>query len=383
MIEKMHVLHVVGAMDIGGIENMLMTLMPYMREKGIIFDFAVHGDKIGIHEEKIKKMGGMVYHLPKFIGVNIVSYLNAWWKLLKGHPELKIIHGHMTSTASLYLLLAKRCGRVTIAHSHSTSTSGGQIMYRVKRLLEYPLRYQSDYLCACSTAAASYRFGKGAYKRNNYFFWHNAIDTEKFKFSAEKRKEYRKKLGIAEHMVVIGHVGRMIPAKNHKFLLEIFQAYRQINPDSKLLLIGDGELENKIKKQVLDCGIKSDVIFTGAVSNPADYLSTMDVFCFPSVYEGLSVSLIEAQINGKICFGSDVIPKEVKISDDLQFISLKLSAKHWAMQIEKKLTEGRNGENIGNPYEVQRVSEEAEMFYRNIFLGGKKWSLCEKSGGYQ
>ena len=207
MEEKLHVLHVVGAMDIGGIENMLMTLMPHMREKGIIFDFAVHGDAIGVYELKIKEFGGRIYHLPKFVGINIFSYLRAWRKILTIHPELKIIHGHMTSTASIYLWLAKRYHRVAIAHSHSTSINGGRIIYGIKRLLEYPLRYISDYLCACSDDAANYRFGQGTSKRDNYFLWHNAIDKKKFRFSQKKRDTIREKFRCDENTVVIGHVG--------------------------------------------------------------------------------------------------------------------------------------------------------------------------------
>ena len=369
MAEEIHVLHVVGAMDIGGIENMLMTLMPHMREKGIIFDFAVHGEAIGIHEPKIKEFGGMVYHLPKFVGINAFSYLSAWKKLLSNHPELKIIHGHMTSTAIMYLSLGKMYGRITIAHSHSTSTSGNKFVYGFKRFLEYPLRDISDYLCACSTDAANYRFGQNVSKRTNFYLWHNAIDVAKFKFSTEKRKECRKLLNIDENTVVIGHVGRMISAKNHKFLLEIFKEYQKINSDSKLLLIGDGLLRGNIEQKAKELGIIADIIFTGVVENPGVYLSAMDVFCIPSIYEGLSVALVEAQINGRICLGSDVIPREVKISDRLSFLSLSQSAKIWAEQITKMLVADNNDKNNYNPYDLNIVIEEIRDFYMRIFVG--------------
>ena len=366
MAREVHVLHVVGAMNIGGIENMLMTLMPHMLKQGIIFDFAVHGDVIGVHESKIKELGGSVYHLPKFIGINVFAYLSAWKNLLKCHPELRVIHGHMTSTASMYLWLAKRYGRITIAHSHSTSTSGGKILYGIKRLLEYPLRYISDYICACSADAANYRFGEGAYKRSNYFLWHNAIDTEKFKLSEEKRNEYRNKLAISENAIVIGHVGRMIPAKNHIFLLEIFREYHKINPDSKLLLIGDGLLRAVVEGKVKEFGLESFTVFLGAIENPADYLSVIDVFCFPSIYEGLPVSLIEAQVNGRICLCSDVVPDEAKISDRLKFISLSEPATVWADQISKMLADATEPRSNCNPYDADIVSEEIRKFYTEI-----------------
>ncbi len=368
MTDKLHVLHVVGAMEIGGIENMLMTLMPYMKEKGIIFDFAVHGESIGVHEVKIKELGGKVYHLPRFVGVNIFSYLNAWRKLLSCHPELKIIHGHMTSTATLYLGMAKVLGRITIAHSHSTSTSGGKLLYAVKRGMEYPLRYLSDYLCACSADAADYRFGKGTSKRSNYHLWHNAIDTSIFRFSLQKRELYRKKLGVGESSVVIGHVGRMISAKNHGFLLEIFKEYQNLNSDSKLLLIGDGPLRGSVEKKIKELGLVANTILTGAVANTEDYLSAMDVFCFPSVYEGLPVSLIEAQTNERICLVSDVISREVKISNSLMFLSLSQSAIIWAEQIKKMLSDVSKNRINYNPYDVNVVSKEIIRFYAMIYV---------------
>lgn len=355
----------VGAMNIGGIENMLMTLMPYMLEQGIIFDFAVHGDEVGAHEAKVKELGGSVYHLPKFKGINFFSYLSAWKKLLIHHPELKIVHGHMTSTAVMYLGLAKILGRVTIAHSHSTSTSGGKFIYAIKRFLEYPLRYFSDYLCACSAEAANYRFGDGTSRKEIYFLWRNAIDTEKFKFSIKKRNEYRGNLSIGDNSVVIGHVGRMITAKNHIFLLEIFREYQQVNPESKLLLIGDGPLRNFVEQKAKELGIFKDTIFTGTVEDTANYLSAMDVFVFPSIYEGLPVSLIEAQTNKRVCLCSDVIPQEVKISDNIYFLPLTLSAKEWSNQIERCIVKKGEG-GVRNVYDVKNVSEEIKMFYKRI-----------------
>lgn len=365
MTEKLHVLHVVGAMNIGGIENMLMTLMPNMMKKGIIFDFVVHGDIVGVHEASIKKLGGRVYHLPKFIGINIFSYLRAWRRLLFSHPELKIIHGHMTSTASIYLWLANRYDRVTIAHSHSTSISGGKIIYIIKRILEYPLRYISDYLCACSIDAADYRFGKGISKKNNFFLWHNAINTETFKFSSIMREQCRRKLRIDESTIVIGHVGRMIPAKNHVFLLEIFFAYHKINNNSKLLLIGDGPLRTNIEKIAERMGCSANIIFTGTISNPHEYLSAIDVFCFPSIYEGLPVSLIEAQVNERICVASDVISDDVMISNALHFMSLQQSPAIWAEEIRNALEQNEEIA-IRNLYDVSVVSEEVQNFYLTI-----------------
>lgn len=364
MAEKLHVLHVVGAMDIGGIENMLMTLMPYMREKGIIFDFAVHGEFVGVHESNIKEMGGNVYHVPKFVGVNIISYFYSWCKMFIDHPELKIIHGHMTSTACIYLLIAKLYSRTAIAHSHNTGQRGNLISKYIKSIMEFPLRYIADYFFACSRAAAVFRFGNNILKKTNYMLWKNAIATEKFRFNEEKRRIYRQKLGISSENFLIGHVGRMTISKNHMYLLDVFACFHKKQANSQLLLLGDGELHGEVRKKINDLNIQDSVIDLGAVNNPADYLSAMDVFCLPSKWEGFGVAIIEAQVNGLPCLVSDCIQNECIISDDVCMLSIENDAKVWSDKLlEHPL---RRKRNIYNPYDVKEISGWVIDFYRKI-----------------
>ncbi|WP_303840347.1 glycosyltransferase [Selenomonas ruminantium] len=367
MAEKMRILHVVGGMDIGGIESMLMTLMPYMKARDITFDFAVHGEKIGIYEKQILEMGGDVFHLPKFKGWNIISYVMAWYKLFANHPEITVVQGHMTSTASIYLSIAKYFGKIVIAHSHSTGIRGNKAMYFCKRFLEYPLRYISDYLCACSIGAAEFRFGKDAEKRQNFYLWINAVKPEPYQYSAAIRKKYRQILNIDDSTVLIGHVGRMSQAKNHKFILRIFKEYQEQNVNSKLLLIGDGPLREELELLAKDLKIDEKVIFLGAIGNTSDYLSAMDVFLFPSLFEGLPIALIEAQINNIDCLVSDVVTNEVEISNVIRYVSLKKDAAYWSGKIRKEPRKENDCTKIeNNPYDINKVAVDIEKFYGMI-----------------
>lgn len=365
MVNSIDVLHVVGGMDIGGIENMLMTILPYMNDEKIKFSFAVHGDKIGVHEKKIKELGGNVYHLPKFYGINIIFYIRAWMNLLKEHGEFKIVHGHMTPTASIYLLLAKKYGRITIAHSHNSDRRSGNFLHRsIKFIMEYPLRYISDYFMGCSSAAAKFLFGNKILQNSRYMLWRNAIETDKFIFNNDKREKYREKLRLHDE-ILIGHSGRLTYQKNQIFLLRVFSAFHKIKPNSKLLLLGEGNLHEKISNYIRDLDLQDSVIMLGAVNNPSDYLSAMDIFCLPSRWEAFGVSLLEAQVNGLPCLASDCVQKECMISDGLELCSLKHDPQVWA---ERLLGLNRKKVNhiSGNPYDVKSVAREVSDFYRKI-----------------
>ncbi|WP_303816117.1 glycosyltransferase [Selenomonas ruminantium] len=365
-MQQIHVLHVVGEMNIGGIENMLMTIMPYMKSKGIFFDFAVHGKNIGFHEKKIEQLGGHVFHLPKFYGLNIIPYILAWYRVLKTNTDFKIIHGHMTSTASLYLLLAKMNGKIAIAHSHNTGHRGNLISKIIKRIMEYPLRYIGDYFFACSQAAAKFRFGKKILYNKKYYLWRNPVDTAKFCFSEEKRKRYREKLHVGGDLL-IGHVGRMTYQKNHSYLLDVFYAYHKINSHSKLLLLGDGELRNEIEFKVKKMKLKNAVIIAGAVSNPEDYLSAMDVFLMPSRWEGFGVAVIEAQTNGLPCLVSEAFQDESCISNNMHKLSINEEPFVWAEKIAQ-LKRNVKDELPNNPYDIKLVAGEIEKLYSEMFV---------------
>ncbi|HCX49142.1 MAG TPA: glycosyltransferase family 1 protein [Bacillus sp. (in: Bacteria)] len=312
---------------------MIMNVYRNINREKVQFDFII--DKPGevYYKEEILRLGGRVYELPRYRGKNHFSYVKAWHNFFKEHREYKIIHGHVRSTATIYLSIAKKYGLRSIIHSHSTS-SGVGISSVVKNILQYPLRYTVDNLFTCSEEAGKWLYGNKVSTKKNYKIIKNAIEAEKYIIDPIIRKEKRIELGIDDRLV-IGHIGRFAYPKNHEFLLEVFKAVCDKNKNSKLLLIGTGELREEIKKRVVSMGLKNNVIFTGIRSDIPDLLQAMDVFVFPSNFEGLGIVAVEAQAAGLKCIVSDRIPKEAFVTDLIEEVSLKQTKDIWAAEILK------------------------------------------------
>ena len=200
-------------------------------------------------------------------------------------------------------------------------------------ILRIPCKMFATHWLACSEAAAINGWGKNSVKKGEVIILPNAIDPERFKFDEKARKEIRARYGIKDDDFVIGHVGRFYPQKNHDFLIDVFYEVHKQKPSAKLLLLGDGPLQEKIRKKVKDLGIADSIIFAGLQKGPAPFYSAMDVFAFPSLWEGLGIVLLEAQYNGLPCVVSEVVPKEAEISDGITSMDLNTSVQEWAKDV--------------------------------------------------
>lgn len=368
--EPIRVLHVVGKMDIGGIENMLYNFSLHTNKEIVVFDYAVHGNELGHYAELLKKHGSRFFQFPVFRGINILEYVLAWYKFYKKHTEYVIIHGHMLSTGIIYLSLARLMKRVTIAHCHSTSYRGNFLTKNIKKILEYPLRYISHNMIACSYKAGIVRFG-GIFKEKG-ILWNNAIDYGRFKFNKEKREKIRGKYNIFPQAVVIGHVGRLTWPKNHEFLLKIFSNIVRETPKYVLMLVGDGEQREYINSLIQEYGIENSVLCIGEVDNVEDYLCAMDIFAFPSRYEGLPTACIEAQISGLKCIISANVTKEVDISKEksqVEFLPLS-SIDNWKNTIQRYSTKRFCG-LCEETYNLFSVINWAEQMYVSFYKSTK------------
>lgn len=363
-MEPIRVLQVLASLDRGGAESMIMNIYRAIDRSKIQFDFVVN-EQISKYafEAEIEKLGGRVYRIPRYTIVNYFSYKKAWGRLLSTHPEWKIIHGHHTSPAFIYLKVANTFNRVTIAHSH---TAGGEktIRSRTKAIMRYPLRYIADYLFACSSSASQWMFGTYS---DSALIINNAIDTPGYIYNDIVRRQKRIEFNIESGAFVIGHVGSFQKVKNHSYLLQIFKRIHDALPSAKLMLIGDGGLRTELENTVKLLELQNSVIFTGIRSDVPQLLQAMDVFIFPSISEGLPVTLIEAQASGLPCLVSDAITKEVAVTDLVDFVSLSESPEIWA---EKALAfvEGYERRNtqadiIKAGYDVKEVAELLEDFY--------------------
>jgi glycosyltransferase involved in cell wall biosynthesis len=375
MAEPIRVLQVFALMNKGGAETMIMNFYRNTDRSKIQFDFIVHSQEECMFDKEIRDLGGNIYYVPPYTGKNHFHYKMAWHNFFKEHPEYNVIHGHVRSTASIYLKIAKKYELITIAHSHSTS-SGNGVSALIKNLLQYPIRYTADYLFACSKVAGNWLFGKMATKKANFVVLNNAIETNKFAYNEDLRIKKRKELKI-ENKFVVGHIGRFNTPKNHKFLIDIFKEIYKLNPNTILLLIGDGELRESIENKVNDMGLSNSVIFTGVRSEISDLLQAMDVFLFPSLYEGLPVTLIEAQASGLKIYAANTITEEVAITNLVNYCSLKSTPNQWANRVinglNKKNIRSKSFTEVKNSnYDIEENAKWLENFYLKLYVNSKK-----------
>lgn len=361
------VLQVIGSMNRGGAETMIMNLYRNINREKVQFDFVECGSEPAAFDNEIQALGGRIFHCPRYNGKNHFTYVKWWDDFFETHAdEYGIVHGHIGSTAAIYLKIAKKFGLFTIAHSHNTRTQVNlnEIIYAI---YSYPVRFIADQHFACSKAAGVSRYGrKTGNDPRRCIILNNAINTDAFRFSKSERDVMRDRLRISDK-IVIGHVGRFSEQKNHSFLLQVFKNLVSKMPNAVLLLVGDGTLRSSIEKYIADNNLSKNVILAGVQSSVSPYYQAMDVFLFPSLYEGLPVTLVEAQTSGLPCVISDKVPRESILASDLVTIQrLNQSPEQWADHVLMRLKEQRtdHSEVIKScGYDIFETAKWLEGFY--------------------
>ena len=353
------ILHIVPNMQAGGLESFIMNMMRNIDKKKINFDFLVHYEKECFYDKEIEKLGGKIYRFSLREDGKIFKYIKELNRFFKEHQEYKIIHCHMESIAFLIFLVARHNGvKVRVMHSHNISTEP-TLKGRVKYVLSRFARLLSTDNFACSHEAGKFLFGKRKYKVIS-----NAIDLDKFKYSKIKRDKIRKELKVNNDIILMGHIGRFCAQKNHDKLIEIFTKYHDNNKKTKLVLVGDGEEKENIIKKCEDNGIIDDVIFLSNRSDTDALYSGFDLFVFPSLFEGLGIVLIEAQMSGLKCYTTKKrVPMEACISSNLQYIDL---SDDWTTYLITNNNYDRNivsfNDNKDN-YDIKKLVNTMEKFY--------------------
>ncbi len=330
--KPLHVLHVFGRLNRGGAESRVMDLYRNMDRTKVQFDFMQHTTRVCDFQTEIEQLGGKVYHVPPFRFWNYFSYCKAWKQFIREHPEIRIVHGHMTSTASVYLPIAHKKGVFTIAHSRNAGVDKG-IKGKLTKFLRRNLKEKCDRCFACSKLAGEAVFGKEAMEQGNVTIIPNAIDAARFTFDPEERKKKREELHIRPEEFLIGEVGRFDPQKNQKYAVEILAECRKKNFPAKLILIGEGPLMENVRQQVEELQLQKYVIFTGLQKNVAPFYQAMDFFLLPSFYEGLPGVAVEAQASGLRGILSDAITTETAMTTLMEFRSVQEPAEVWADRI--------------------------------------------------
>lgn len=334
------ILQVLASTDRGGTESLLVSHLRYL-DQGFHFDFVNHTEKKCDYDDEILSYGCSIYHLPKFRILRIFSYIKAWNDFFILHPDYDVVHVHYFTLASIILPIARKHGvKVRIAHAHSTKKSNV-----FKRFLFNVFRTQminnATLLLACSQEA-----GQNLFQTNNFKVFINAIESEKFVYNEKDRYIIQKDLGIKKGEVLIGNVGSFRSTqKNHLRIIRIFAKLCEKYGNYKLVLVGDGLLRSKIEENVRELGIWDKVIFTGVRDDVPSLMSAMDLFFFPSLFEGLGIVAVEAQASGLPVVMSTAVPQEASLTDIVIRIDLKekddtwVSALHQAANLDNDRTQ--------------------------------------------
>lgn len=365
MGSPIRVLHAVVNMNRGGAETLLMNLYRNIDRTKIQFDFLTC--KEGVFDQEIMNLGGMVHRIPYVTDVGHKGYIRELNKFFRANNQYKIIHSHMDKMSGIVLRIAKENNvPARIVHSHSTSSEGNSLAKLYKWYIGKEISISATHYLACSEKAAQWLFKAN---ENDTRILKNGIEPETYKYSPILRKQVREELKLDDSACLIGHIGRFNFPKNHAFLLETFSKIAEKNKHAHLLLVGDGLLRKDLEKKVNKLNLSKRVIFTGVRSDIPRLLQGMDLFVFPSLYEGLPVTLIEAQGAGIPCIISDVITKEVDMGLGLvNFLPLNVK-EQWiekiTMQINFPLHRNFDSASalIARGYDIKHTASWTEGFY--------------------
>lgn len=333
----MRVLQVIGAMDRGGAETVIMNLYRTMDREKVQFDFLVHTQRRCDYDDEIEALGGRIYRIPMYNIANARKYRACCRAHFRDHPEHRVVHGHIGSCAGIYLDEAKRAGRATVLHSHAQNYDRFP-RQQVFNLLVKPSLKMADFFLACSPEAGRDRFGDGIYDGPRCEVMPNGVDASLYECDDASHERAKAELGLSESFVV-GHVGRFIEVKNHRFLLGMFACLKKRVPNAKLLLLGRGPLEDGVRARARELGLEQDVVFCGVRDDVPRYLKAFDLFVFPSVLEGLPMATVEAQAAGVPCLLSTGVPESAAVSRFARRLDLSAGEDAWAdaalRQVEK------------------------------------------------
>lgn len=360
--DPIRVLHIVTTMNRGGLETMLMNYYRHIDRKKVQFDFLVHREEESDYEKEIILLGGKVFRLSKLNPFSI-HYRNELYNFFHGHLEYQIVHVHQDCLSSIALKEAFRCKiPIRIAHSHN-ARQDLNLKYIIKYYFMKHIPKYATHLFACGKDAGDWMFcGK------DYMILNNAINATKFSYNIEKRREIRNSLNLVDE-TVIGHIGRFDKQKNHDFLIEVFNQVNRLDRNTRLCLVGQGKLEKEIKEKVKKLGLYDKVLFLGKRDDINELLQAMDVFVFPSLFEGLPVTVIEAQASGLPIIKSENVSKQCVITPNVFTLSLNDSPLKWAqkiLEINKVFNRKDTAQYIiNNHYDINENAKWFENFYLN------------------
>lgn len=318
---------ITAGMNTGGAETFLMKIYRNLDKAHYQMDFCVVSRE-NFYAEEIAEMGGNIYFIP----LKSKHPIKSFWairNLVKENSFDAVMRVNEHSLSVIDLLAAKSGGAKKLVMRSSNASSSSKFKIILHKMFRILPQIVPDVKLAPSILAAEYTFGKQCVKKNEVTILNNGLQIDDFKFSSENRSFHRKQLNV-QGKLVVGHVGRFSIQKNHEFLIDIFYEIQKKNQEAVLLLAGDGELKEKIAEKIERLGLQDKCIFLGIRKDINELLSAMDLFIFPSLFEGMPNTVIEAQTNGLPCLVSDSVTREVQVTSFVQMMSLTSPASVWA-----------------------------------------------------
>lgn len=361
------VLHIVQQMHAAGLETFIMNMYRHIDRDKVQFDFLTHYAGRRFFDDEIQRLGGRIFRMSVREDFNFLRYLKGLDRFFIEHPEYRIVHGHMDSLGTLYLGKAAKHGvPVRIAHAHSV-LSKVSLKERVRAFMARRYANHATDLFACSEDAGRHMFGDNAFR-----VVRNAIELPRFAFNPLVRDAVRAELGL-EGKFVVGNVGRFYQSKNHAFLLDVFAKIVEREPASVLLMAGEGPLMDETRKKAADMGIERACMFLGARGDVDRLYQAMDVFLFPTLFEGLGIVAVEAQTAGLPVVCSDAVPLEARVAPNFYPVALSEPPGAWAQAVlahrkDERVSRADMAADAG--YDVKTVAKELQDFYLSHWSQG-------------
>lgn len=362
MSDPIRVLQVFAALDSGGVSNFVMNLYREMDTEKIQFDFALTAGEKSLYDDEVISRGGRIFYFKP--AEKLTDELR---RVLREEGPFQVVHSHLFFYSGLALAEAKKARvPVRIAHAHNAHTGESRSVPRVayERGMQMLIRSNATHMLGCSEKACRYVFGDKIMKDPRAAVMPDGIDCERFAFNPQVRGQVRKEYGL-EGKFVVGHVGHFNPAKNHEKILSVFAEVCRRRNDAALLLVGDGELEQNVRNRVSELGLTDRVVFAGAHRDVERFYQAMDVFLFPSRYEGFGMAMIEAQASGLKCIASDVVPEETNADGRAIYLPLTDSDDVWAEHLSASETSDRKktGITVTDKFDIRSVCQQQTKIY--------------------
>lgn len=348
---KIKVLNVIGALNTGGAETMLVNILRTINRNKFDIYFLCYSDEKFDYEDEVNELGGKIIRIKSLQKLGLIRFMREIERVINEYG-IDVVHCHTYFNSAFAVLAAKRCGvKIIAVHSHNTKPDNH---FSIVKSIYFALSRRIICKNATHRIACGEDAGRAMFGGRDFFIFNNGIMPEKYAYSEKSRNKIREELKIDKGIKIVGHVGRFSEQKNHEFILEIFNKLHERDNNYKLLLVGQGHLMPKIREIVSGYGLEESVCFLGLRKDVGEIYSAMDVFLFPSLFEGLPLTLIEAQTSGVPIVASDVIDRGADLTKSIKFLSLTKPIDTWCDALCAK-----TGERYLNNYDIIAKSEYA------------------------